>query len=305
MGSRELNGSTAAALMLLAAVIFGFMGVFTRVLEEAGFDAMQITFYRQLITALCVVLLIFLMDRTAFRIKREDLWVFIVLGVSKATMDFMFIGSQMYIPLSLASALQMTAPLFVILIMWLFFKNRITKVKWLSVAACLIGVMLMAGVVPDSFVGAHVGIIAGLIGAVAVAVYMLVSKHLLNKGYSVMTVLLYAFVIGLVCVTPFTDVPDTFEKVSMGGEIVWYLMGLGIVCTMVPYYLNIVGVKYLNTVTASVIQTTEIISSAVAGAFLFGESIGLIDIVGMVLIFASVFLIGSDERASRKEASAG
>lgn len=303
MSSHELNEKTALLLMLLAAILFGIMGVFTRVLEDIGFNAMQITFYRLLITALCLLLIIILIDRSAFRIKREDLWIFIVLGVSKAAMDLMFIYSQMYIPLSLASALQMTSPAFVILITWLFFKVKVTKRKWASVAVCLIGALLMARAVPSDTAQTSIGITMGLLGAVSLAIYLLMAKKLTDKGYSVMTVLFYAFVIGLICVAPFTNVVDSVEMISSNMHIIGHLLGLGIICTLIPYYLDLIGVKHLNTITASVIQTTEIISSAVVGALLFGEKVGMADIIGIALIFMSVLLIATEGKDPSKEAS--
>ena len=71
----------APFLIILAAVCWGTIGIFTRELQAAGFTSVQITAARCAVTALCVVTALLLTDREKLKIAPKDIWLFIGTGL--------------------------------------------------------------------------------------------------------------------------------------------------------------------------------------------------------------------------------
>ena len=72
----------ALLLPILSGTCWGSAGVFVRVLYEAGFDNITITFSRLVITALLLMLTLLVYDRGLFRIRAGDLPFLAICGIS-------------------------------------------------------------------------------------------------------------------------------------------------------------------------------------------------------------------------------
>ena len=67
--------------VLLSAVLWGSIGIFTRALNQIGFSAVQIVAVRAIITALTMAVFLTLKNPKLFKIKLRDLWMFFGTGI--------------------------------------------------------------------------------------------------------------------------------------------------------------------------------------------------------------------------------
>ncbi len=101
----------APFLIILAAVCWGTIGIFTRELQGAGFTSVQITAARCGVTALCLVTGLLLTGRDKLKIDPKDIWLFIGTGLTSIVFfNICYFTSIQYLTLSMASVLLYTAP---------------------------------------------------------------------------------------------------------------------------------------------------------------------------------------------------
>ena len=104
-----MKSKTVPALMVLtAATLWGFIGVFIRVLSDAGMDTMQINGARSIVCTVLLAIALFIHDRDLFRIDKKDLWLFAFAALMKLLMDICYVYAQTVLTLSLAAVLLST-----------------------------------------------------------------------------------------------------------------------------------------------------------------------------------------------------
>ena len=96
-----ISGRTrAVSMVLVATVLWGFIGVPVRVLSDAGLDSLQINGARTLITTVMLAAILYCYDRSVFRIGRKDIWILLLAAVMKLLMDICYVQAQVMLTLS-------------------------------------------------------------------------------------------------------------------------------------------------------------------------------------------------------------
>ena len=76
-----MNKRIGTVSVLLAACLWGILGIFVRQLNAAGFDAIQVVAVRSVGAVILLSLYIFISDRKAFKIHWKDFWVSLGTGI--------------------------------------------------------------------------------------------------------------------------------------------------------------------------------------------------------------------------------
>ena len=124
--------SLSIAMVLIAAVLWGFIGVFVRVLSDAGMDTMQINGIRSLMCTILLAIVLLICNRSLFRIQIKDIWLFAIAALMKLAMDICYVQAQIVLSLSLAAVLLSTDCYFILIVSYFMFKGDI------QVRGCLI-----------------------------------------------------------------------------------------------------------------------------------------------------------------------
>jgi len=74
------------------------------------------------------------------------------------------------------------------------------------------------------------------------------------------------------------------------------MLALGILITLIPYFLYTYGLNRMDAGKAAVLAFVEPMVATVVGFVLFGEELGIVEAVGIALILASVVLLNTDSR---------
>ncbi len=296
---------SASAAMLLSAALWAFIGVFTRNLSAAGFSALQTAFARMFIGAAVIIAVLAVMDRSAFRIRRSDIWVFFLFGAFKILSDFFLFEAQVRIHLSLSTVLQMMSPYWVLFLSVFLFGERITARKVTAICMAFIGCIFVTGLLSDDVSFDAVGVVFAVLSGVAFAVYTVGNKVLMNRGYSVRTVVLYIFIFSTVISCPFGDVASIPGKI-VSADVVLNLLGMGILMSLIPYCLQAYALEYLSAVKANLLGVTEALFAVIVGYVIYSEELGFVSVIGMILIPLSIVVMNvSLRRAHMKWISRG
>lgn len=179
---------SGSAMIILAAICWGITGGLADILLSKGWDPLVISFYRGAVGLACFVVW-FLLSRTAKRdfSPRLILWS-IVAGIGVAgnfTFYFLSIEST---SVPIAATLMYTAPLFVLLISFLFRLEKSTWFKWGCIFSVLAGIVLLTeaydtGSSAFNLIGVATGLGAGLSYALFIFGFKMLLKTASRKWY--------------------------------------------------------------------------------------------------------------------------
>ena len=294
-----------ASLIVIAACLWGVIGVFTSELEADGLSSTQVTVVRCFITAIGLLVVMLIRDRSLFKVELKDLAILIaVAGFFMAYNVLYFEEIAIGCPLSMVSIMLYTAPFFVLLFSVLIFKEELTMHKVIALILAFIGCAFAVGLIGgDGGELNMTGFWMGLGSGFTYALYTILNKFLLRK-YDPMTLTFYAFGISALCLIPFSDVLGLLDiafNVEMAG--VW-MIGLGLLITLVPYFLYGTGLKGLDAGYVSVLALIEPMVATVAGFVIYGQSPTAMKLCGIVLVILGVAILNLKLKRSKKIQSA-
>ncbi|WP_453993591.1 DMT family transporter [Bacillus nitroreducens] len=295
--SKKMAGLSIAA----GAALWGIIGLFVSNLYAIGFTPLQVVTVRAIVASLFLITYTLLKNPQRFKIKVADSKYFIGTGI----ISIVFFNWCMFVAIeetsiSVAAILLYTAPAFVTIFARFLFKEKLTIRKIIALAATIVGCAFVVGVFP-SFSGtiSIFGIIVGIGSGFFYALYSIFGKFALKK-YDSLTVTVYTFIFAAVAVTPFSGI---WSVVDLLADIkAWmYIIGLGLLSTMMAFILYTKGLQYIESSRASIIATVEPVVAAIIGFFIFQETLQMWQYVGMGLVIIAVIIVQESSEKSPKK----
>ena len=184
----------ATGCVLLAGIFWGSMGLFVRQLNAAGLYAIDVMQLRVLLSAIFVGLYLLLFDRQKLRLRPRDIWCFAGSGIcSLMLFSWCYFTGMQAASLAVMAVLLYTAPVFVMLMSIVFFREKLTGAKLTALVLCLAGCVLVSGVGSSERLGLR-GLLLGLGAGFGYALYSIFGRCAIDRGYSSWTITFYTFV---------------------------------------------------------------------------------------------------------------
>ncbi|MBS3680701.1 DMT family transporter [Ornithinibacillus massiliensis] len=289
----------AKATFIVVMLIFGSLGLFVKNIE---LSSSEIALFRGVIGSLFLIAAsFFIKQKVHFRISKRNL---ILLLLSGAVMGFNWIflfEAYQYTTISNATLSYYFAPIFVMVLAPILFKEKWTVVKAISMGIAFIGLFLVVqpgGLTGDDY-NHLVGIGYGLVAAGLYASVIVINKFIRNLSDLETTILQ----LGMASLVMFPYVWMT-EEMSYGGlnwRSILLIAVFGIVHTGIAYLLYFSAIKRLKAQTIAVMSYIDPISAVLMAAIFLSESMTLVQIIGGILILGSTFL--SEIRFKRRKSS--
>lgn len=284
-------------LIVVAAALWGLIGVLSKGVLGAGVGALELAFWRAALAGG-----MFALHAGVARQhppKGRDVGAFalfslvgVVLFYTSYTLSVQTGG------VSLASILLYSAPAFVALAAWPLYGELPTPRKLLLLGGTLLGVVLVSRSSGAAETVSGAALVWGLLAALSYSSYYLFGKWALAR-YSPVTIYAWVLPFGALGLLPFV----TFSPKS---PVVWLLLGLlALVSTYAAYGLYYTGLKRVPASRAVLVASIEPVVAAVLGALLFGERLGLWGVVGGALVLASALGASLPERPAVVGAAPG
>ena len=277
--------------VLTAGTFWGFMGLFARKLNAAGFGALEVAQTR-ITTGLALVgLYLLLFNREALRIRLKDVWCFLGTGIiSLLLFSVCYFNALTYTSLSVAAILLYTAPICVMLMSVFLFKESMTAQKALALIMAFAGCILVSGIGADASVS-WIGVLLGLGSGFFYALYSIFSRYAINRGYSAWTITFYTF---LYCSTGCAFLCDWDMIYSVDSSILLWILGLGFVTAFLPYVLYSYALENMESSKASILASVEPVVGTLCGVFIFHEPISALSILGIMLVLGANVVLNSN-----------
>jgi drug/metabolite transporter, DME family len=273
------------------AALWGLIALFVRGLSSFGFTAMEIVAIRVTAAAIMLLVIGFIRFRGQIRISLKDLPLFFGTGIlSVVFFNWCYFTAIDYMPISLAVILLYTSPAFVAVLSFIFLKESLTVKKIGAVIGTITGCILIAGLTGESAESIPIwALLIGLGSGLGYALYSIFGKFALRK-YSPFTVTLYTFVVAALGLFPVVRLWEKSE-LFLDFNVLLYGAGLGLIPTVLAYFLYTWGLERTESSKAAVIATVEPIVATVLGVVLYHEELTMSQIAGSLFILASVIVV--------------
>jgi drug/metabolite transporter (DMT)-like permease len=269
------------ALILIAAVLWALIGVFTSTVLELGIGAMEIAFWRAVLGGAIFVVHALVTD--SFKLdRRRDALVFGGFGLVGVTVFFAAYNMAIATGgISLAVILLYSAPAFVVILARLFLGEALTPLKLVALA------LVSGGVVLVSLSGSSTGVTVtkvslawGLAAGLSYASYYIVGKRLLTR-YSPAAVYAFVLPVGALGLLPFVEFsPKT--------PTAWLFIALlAVLSTYLAYLAYYSGLRLVEASRAVLVASLEPVIAGVLAAAFFGERFGVWGVVGAALVLSA------------------
>lgn len=281
---------TAYIFVVVAAALWGIIGIFTIALSEMDFTVFQIVFIRALVSAIILFVIIFIKDRKLLRIRWLHFHYFVGTGIlSFAFFNICYFTAINMVSISLAVILLYTAPIFVMIFSAILFNEKMTKRKLMALGLTFLGCIFVTVQTKGASVDvSFFGILIGLGSGLGYALYSIFGRYAL-KHYDSMTVTFYTFVFATIGLLPISNIKNIYMFTS--AKAIYYSLALGILTGVLPFLLYTKGLSYLETGKASILTTIEPVVATIIGLTLFQESISLFKIIGIGLVLFAVSIV--------------
>lgn len=281
----------AAPLYILSAgTLWGVMGVFVRHFNTRGLGSMEIGALRVLTGLIIVGVYLFFFHRDLLKIHLRDLWCFLGTGIcSLFFMNLTYFTAMRYTSLAVAGVLLYTAPIFVMLLSALLFREQITGKKLIALALAFCGCVLVSGLGTDSRVSAA-GLLFGLGSGISYALYSIFGRYAIRRGYGSWTMTFYSFLFCSILSLFLCDWSITVPVLAQPAELLWVL-GLGFVTAFSPYVLYSLGLESVENSRASILASIEPVVAAVVSVVVFSEPMSLPAAAGIALVLSAIVLL--------------
>ena len=285
-----MKQQTATLSILSAGILWGVMGIFVRHFNAFGLGSMEIGTLRTLTGVLITGAYLLLRHRDLLKIRLRDLWCFLGTGIcSLFLMNLTYFTAMQHTSLAVAGVLLYTAPIFVMLLSALLFRETITVKKILALALAFCGCALVSGLGTDSRISAA-GLLWGLGAGISYALYSIFGRYAIQRGYGSWTMTFYSFLFCSALSIFLCDWQAVAPVVGQPIQLIW-ILGLGFITAFAPYVLYSLGLQSVENSRASILASIEPVVAATVSVVVFAEPMSLTAACGIALVLAAIILL--------------
>lgn len=279
--------------VILGAVCWGLIGLFNRILGELSVPVFQRVTIRNFGALVLLTLVFALTRREVFRVKARHLPLFLGSGlVSIFGLSLVYFQCQMECSLAVAGILLYLAPSFVVLMSAVLWKAPVTKRKVTALVLALVGCALVSGLLGGALTVSPRGLLLGVASGFCYATYT-VFAHYALKHYDSLTMTYWTFVVAGLASLLFWDT-QTMTAVFASPDGLVGALGLIVVATVLPYLLYTKGLEGVESGKAAIIANVEPVVGALVGVFVFGETLSVWVVLGVVCVLCGVMLLAKE-----------
>ncbi|MBK8616801.1 MAG: DMT family transporter [Anaerolineales bacterium] len=280
-------------LIAISAASFGTLAIFGHYVYADGMDTFTVLFLRFSISASFMTVILLL--RKEHFPRGKILAQLIGMGaLGYVGQSFLYMTAIKYASAGLVALLLYLYPMFVFILSIFILHEKVNWVKVTALILALIGSALTVDPNGGQLIGALMAITAALIYSIYIIVGTNVMKHVSAVQSSTVIFASAGVVFGALAFTNGAHFPA-----SNSGWLA--MLGIIILSTIIPVVTFLAGLEIIGPTNAAMLSTLEPIVTVLLAAWLFGEKLLPIVMVGGGLILVAVILLTRTEL--RKENS--
>lgn len=308
---RSIRGLIMA---ILSSATFGLIPLFSIPLMENGNAELQLNldnvcFYRFLFSALLMGVIVFVsfarkskgdfsfrkVAADAFSLTPKQLGLMMLISVFYASTSIFLTASYTVgeIPSGIATTMHFLYPVFVTAMMILFFGEKFTILKAVSVALAFGGVFFLSGASFNEGISLNpIGLLFVLVTIFTYGSYIIGVNNL--KAIASMNGMKLTFY-----VLAFSCLLFCGNIVVKGGSFQplvtfhqwWNILALAFIPTLISDLTLVYAIQIIGSTTTAILGCMEPLTAVLVGISVFGERLNINQGIGMILVFIAVYLV--------------
>jgi drug/metabolite transporter (DMT)-like permease len=291
--------ATGFAFAIVGAIAFSGKAIIVKLAYRHGVDAVTLIMYRMLFALPLFAGMAWWASRGKAPLARRDWLGVLGLGFSGYYLaSFLDFAGLAYVTASLERLILYLTPTLVLVIGWLLYRKRASRLQLLGTLISYAGVLLVFGH-ELTLAGADVawGSLLVFLSAVSYAFYLSYSGELVKRLGSLRLVGLATSVACVLCIVQFLLLrPLTAAQVAP--EVVWLSLLNAAACTAVPVLLVMMAIERIGAGAAAQAGMVGPMSTILLGVWLLGEPFTLWIVAGTLLVLTGIFVFGRAARAA-------
>lgn len=275
---------------LIASATFGLIPLFSIPALENGVGLDSLLFYRFSLASVLVALLMWI-KKVPFDIEKGELGVSFLLGALYAITALWLTEAYLYIPSGVATTIHFLYPVVVSLIMFVFFKDKLSISVLLAMIMAVSGVYMLSGS-QDGGGSIHFkGLMLVLTTVVTYACYIVGMNRTriarLDSLKATFYILLSGAVVFLLNLAVKGDFPDPMPNMKTALDVLM----VSLLPTLVSDLTLILAIRYIGSTTTAVLGCMEPLTAVCMGVLFLGEKLEPIQIGGIFVVLAAVSIV--------------
>ena len=291
------NTSRARLNVIISMVIYGTIGLFVR---NISLPSSVTSMVRAIIGApfLLLVLAVKKQKLDIDSIKR-NLRYLIISGALLGFNWILLFEAYRYTTVATATLGYYFAPIIIVALSPVLFKERLTLKKVLCVLAALLGMFFVSGVASNGVLKLSElkGILLSLGAACFYAAIVITNKQL--KDISAYDRTVFQLALSAVLLIPYNLITGSFAGCSLDGLSLIMLLILGIVHTGIAYLLYFGSMDALPSQTLAIVSYIDPVVAVLVSALILRENVGLGEFLGAGLILGAAIISELPEKVGK------
>lgn len=274
---------------ILSAFTFGLIPLFSLPLLANGMTTATLLSYR-FVAATLITAILMLLRRESFKVRRKHLFSLFILGVIYFFSAMLLLSGYDFLTTGVATVIHFTYPLFVALLMLLFYRQRLPLSKVVTILVATLGVALLSGLFDKEQTVSLFGVSIVTISGLCYALYIIVVN---KSGVDTLSSLSLSFyVLGVTSILCLLYALGTGTFSIPCNYMDWgNIIGLSILSTVISNLLLIKAISNLGSTSAAILGALEPLTAVVVGISVFEETLSLSSFLGIVLVLTSVITL--------------
>jgi len=189
-----------------------------------------------------------------------------------------------------------TAPIFMALLGLIFFKEKLTAIKFTGILLAMLGLLLLVGKgdITNIDLIKNKGDLLVLSSSFTWGIYSMVNKKV-SLNYSPMMTILYLFIMMAVIILPFNLKLKTFNAVVHLSYVGWIsILFLGLLCSGAAYVIWAYALRDMESAKVGAFLYFEPFVTVISAWIFLKEEITPLMLLSGLIITAGVFLVNKD-----------
>lgn len=274
-------------LAIISAICYGMNPLGALFLYEEGLNVNSVIFYRFIFASILLAIFM-IIKKDSFYLKFKEIILLAFLGLLFGISAISLFNSFLHMDAGLASTVLFIYPIFVAIIMALFFKEKNSIITILSIIFAFLGVVLLYE--SDGANVSNFGIFLVIVSSLCYAIYIVIINQYLKL--SALKVTFYSMLFCTITILIHSFFDSSLNIMPLVNFNMWfYTIFLALVPTIISLLFLIKAIQLIGSTSASILGALEPLTAVLIGVYVFNEKITFWLVIGIVFILVGVILI--------------
>jgi drug/metabolite transporter (DMT)-like permease len=283
-----MKNMTYVVMVLLGATLYGTMSSFVKLSYSRGYNAAEISFTQAALAALLLGICAFVTRKNNSEpLTRKALFSLLFTGSLIGLTNFLYYQSVHYSSASLSIVILMQFTWFSLLLEWLIFKKRPSRIELVTVIFILVGTVIAGDLFSgEKFSFSLQGIVLALLSSLTYASYIVANGRADNGGrwQSKSTLIMMGSACTIFLINGKTIIWDNhFDRVFF----LW-AMFFAVVGTTIPTALFAASIPKVGAGVSAILMTVELPVAVLCAGLVLDERVSSLQGVGIIIMLAAI-----------------